>query len=559
MFRICNLWRLATLLAATLLVSPPCSGQVNEAAGATARSSVAPSIDTPNVVLGRELIFVTKQIENLIGLQQEVMSLRHEIADESSAPGSIDVLSADIQQLSTAFASKQGGTVEALRTELERISGQQKKPDLESGVLPSAPLTQAVAPQAPEAVVPAETTKPSPAETGIKTISFQLDVLTAALDAEEKSIEAQAGQLSQLKRRVSGYEMFLEDRENRLQNLSSRLDSLARLVDVSDSGNGELVALGSYDKRRSYAQSVPYSYTESGIDSLEEGLPGFTSKSESGSSPSSVMGSDYTLKISLIHDRLQRAGVRMQGLKTELEQLTSQVKDFKAKNEVFVVETKSSSDQAAKTIDDVRLKIRNAQQRKLALEDALSDRDGGLNQFVINQMLVYAVYGMVLSIIALFILLRWYPASLTDLIVQQRVFVEVLSMGFLLVTIIILGSAKLIQGEGLAGLLGTIAGYIFVKKTADMANAERNAEAGSFMDRALGQAHIDIATIKGEIARQHQTTGDSQSESAKAAMTKLETRLQEAEQRAKSLTEGITSMTQAKSARQVSRDNKNPL
>ena len=45
-------------------------------------------------------------------------------------------------------------------------------------------------------------------------------------------------------------------------------------------------------------------------------------------------------------------------------------------------------------------------------------------------------------------------------------------MGFLLVTIIILGTGKLLRGESLAALLGTIAGYIFARKAAEGMAAE---------------------------------------------------------------------------------------
>ena len=44
-------------------------------------------------------------------------------------------------------------------------------------------------------------------------------------------------------------------------------------------------------------------------------------------------------------------------------------------------------------------------------------------------------------------------------------------MGFLLLTVIILGTGKLLQSEGLAALLGTIAGYIFARKAEEEMSA----------------------------------------------------------------------------------------
>ena len=45
--------------------------------------------------------------------------------------------------------------------------------------------------------------------------------------------------------------------------------------------------------------------------------------------------------------------------------------------------------------------------------------------------------------------------------------IEILSMGFLLLTVIMLGTGKLLTGESLAALLGTIAGYIFGRKVSE--------------------------------------------------------------------------------------------
>lgn len=88
-------------------------------------------------------------------------------------------------------------------------------------------------------------------------------------------------------------------------------------------------------------------------------------------------------------------------------------------------------------------------------------------QVDINEKLVWAVFGMIAAIVTLFAVLRIFPAQLAESIVSERTMIELLSMGFLLLTIIILGTAKLITGETLGALLGTIAGYIFGRKEAE--------------------------------------------------------------------------------------------
>ncbi len=156
-----------------------------------------------------------------------------------------------------------------------------------------------------------------------------------------------------------------------------------------------------------------------------------------------------------------------------------------------------------------------ARRRRLNLDN---ERDASLNQFEINQLLVYAVYGMIASIVALFILLKWYPGSLTELIVEQRVIVEVLSMGFLLVTVIILGSAKLITGEGLAGLLGTIAGYIFAKKASELLAGRPGNRPAAAIERQLAQAHLEAEELETQLKRLEVDGGDAPNRKQRQAM-----------------------------------------
>lgn len=86
------------------------------------------------------------------------------------------------------------------------------------------------------------------------------------------------------------------------------------------------------------------------------------------------------------------------------------------------------------------------------------------SQSILDQSLVYSIYGMILALTILFISLRFFPETLAIHMVQDRSLVEVMSMAFILLTIIILGTGEKIGKETLGTLLGTIAGYIFGRK-----------------------------------------------------------------------------------------------
>lgn len=114
-------------------------------------------------------------------------------------------------------------------------------------------------------------------------------------------------------------------------------------------------------------------------------------------------------------------------------------------------------------------KVKSLQDERDKMEDDLDK--AGETQGEINTLLVYAVYAMVLAIVGLFFLLRLFPPELARSIVVERTMIELLSMGFLLLTVIILGTGKLIGAETLGALLGTIAGYIFGQKQGERRGA----------------------------------------------------------------------------------------
>jgi hypothetical protein len=94
----------------------------------------------------------------------------------------------------------------------------------------------------------------------------------------------------------------------------------------------------------------------------------------------------------------------------------------------------------------------------------------------ITDKLINAVYFMIGSIAFLFIVLLVMSklhSETCKLLIEERTLNEILSMGFLIVAIIVLGAGNKIQAETLGTLLGTIAGYLFGKKIADIGSQPR--------------------------------------------------------------------------------------
>jgi len=88
-------------------------------------------------------------------------------------------------------------------------------------------------------------------------------------------------------------------------------------------------------------------------------------------------------------------------------------------------------------------------------------------QGALDRSLVWAVYGMIGALTLLFLSLKFFNSDVAGKVVENRSLVEVMSMAFMLLTIIILGTGNKIGQETLGTLLGTIAGYIFGKKMSE--------------------------------------------------------------------------------------------
>ena len=83
----------------------------------------------------------------------------------------------------------------------------------------------------------------------------------------------------------------------------------------------------------------------------------------------------------------------------------------------------------------------------------------------IDQSLVYAVYGMIVVLLLLFLSLKVFSDDVAQSLIEKRSLVEVTGMAFMLITIIILGTGEKLSKEILGTLLGTIAGYVFARGT----------------------------------------------------------------------------------------------
>jgi hypothetical protein len=108
------------------------------------------------------------------------------------------------------------------------------------------------------------------------------------------------------------------------------------------------------------------------------------------------------------------------------------------------------------------------------------------DQHSADKMLVYAVYAMIAAIVLLFLSLRLFKDGLATAIVNERTMIELLSMGFLLLTLIILGTGKQLQENTLGTLLGTVAGYIFGRKEGERRGAQQERQE---LVKMVGQSH----------------------------------------------------------------------
>lgn len=159
------------------------------------------------------------------------------------------------------------------------------------------------------------------------------------------------------------------------------------------------------------------------------------------------------------------------------DELKNLSKDFYSKpfNEL----KKQKSDYLAILLQRVESEISNRQTQIKANDEKLANLDKALaekqtSQNALDQSLVYSIWGMIAALTVLFISLRFFPEAIALRMIQDRSVVEVMSMAFILLTIIILGTGDRIGKEALGTLLGTIAGYIFGRKMGESSPNKNN-------------------------------------------------------------------------------------
>lgn len=112
-------------------------------------------------------------------------------------------------------------------------------------------------------------------------------------------------------------------------------------------------------------------------------------------------------------------------------------------------------------------------------------------QNIVDQGLIYAVYGMIGALLLMFLALKIFSDDVAKEIIRRRSLIEVVGMSFMLITIIILGTGGKINTETLGTLLGTIAGYIFGRIGADRGSVNES-NGNNLLAQPIKQSHPDV-------------------------------------------------------------------
>jgi hypothetical protein len=171
---------------------------------------------------------------------------------------------------------------------------------------------------------------------------------------------------------------------------------------------------------------------------------------------------DTKKRSDLSKDDIQAVEKELQGLTPELL-----VQSFRADKDTEKKKVEAVATRLKTELDVREAKIKQNGGRLGALDKSLVDRQAA--QSALDRGLVWAIYGMIFALAALFLSLKIFPIELARRIIEERSMVELISMAFMLLTIIILGTGDRIGKETIGALLGTIAGYIFGRKLAEEA------------------------------------------------------------------------------------------
>jgi hypothetical protein len=149
----------------------------------------------------------------------------------------------------------------------------------------------------------------------------------------------------------------------------------------------------------------------------------------------------------------------LSALKTEV----SAIMNFIETNNQTLVQLKNATQNLLKGIQEEK---KSADAKINDIDNLLSKLDDRLSSgaAATDKQLIIAVYMMICALVFLFLGMKFIKDPLAEKIIENRSLVEVISMAFLLLTIIILGTGEKMPKEAIGTLLGSIAGYIFGRK-----------------------------------------------------------------------------------------------
>lgn len=168
-------------------------------------------------------------------------------------------------------------------------------------------------------------------------------------------------------------------------------------------------------------------------------------------------------------------GVRRADVDKEIVAAQAEAKELTPKIKSFVEELRKKYAEILEAVDKAVQEARDSRSAELAAGDKqLSDMEKELNareatvekrQGTLTDNLLYTEGLMLLVIVIALICLRVYPQALAVTIVQEKTMGDLLGMGLLLITIIFLAAGEFVDKSALVTLLGTLAGYIFARRS----------------------------------------------------------------------------------------------
>lgn len=157
----------------------------------------------------------------------------------------------------------------------------------------------------------------------------------------------------------------------------------------------------------------------------------------------------------------------------ELKQIESGI--TKVSTETILTDMKSRQQPQCDALDSaiagLETEIGNRAKLKADLETAVARLSDEIQSAADSSearnktLLTWATIGLIVVLPLLFLLMALFADPVKEKIIENRTLIELVSMAFLLLTIIMLGTANKLMPEAIGTLLGTIAGYIFGRHT----------------------------------------------------------------------------------------------